>query len=182
MEYATFSELELLSGRARGKAIMSLAEEGVPERMWSRISEEEIRERISLDDMAEIKKEIDRLTLLLEESGVAVRTYGGERTRDILELTKSINGLVYMEVMDSLIYANAILARSDYLVTSDTYFKATVNLIHDAKGERYEEINNRLKCLVSQFTLETTDEVELPSAHSMTADGHWKPQLPRSSD
>lgn len=181
VQYATVSELELLNGRTRGRAVMSAAKEGVPDRMWSRIRGEEIRERISLEDMAETKKGIDRLSLLLEESGVAVRAREGEQTRDALELAKSINGLVYVDAMDSIIYASALLARSDFLMTGDDYFKNTVNLIHHGNGKRYEEINKRLKCLVSQITFETTDQVELPSAHSISVRGTAQPQLPRSN-
>ena len=178
IQYAPVSELELLNGRIRGKAVLSMAEEGVPERMWSRIKEIEIRERMTLKDMAETKDGVDGLTLLLEESGLAVRTYKPEQTRDALELTKSINGLVYMEVMDSIIYANAILVGADYLITGDSYLRDTVNLIHCGEGDDYPDINKRLKHQVSQLTLETIDEVELPSAHSMSANGNWQPQLP----
>lgn len=182
VEYAPVSEIELLNGRARGKAILSMAAEGVPERMWSRINEEEIRERVGLEELAEVRNGINELTVLLQASGITVRAYDAGRTRDALELTKGINGLVFMELVDSLIYASAVLAGSDYLITSDSYFKDTVNLIHRAEDERYATINKRLKNLVSQLTLEPADTVELPTAHSMTAAGQWHPPLPLSTN
>ena len=182
VQYATVSELELLNGRTRGKAVVSAAKEGVPDRMWSRIRGEEIRERISLKDMVETREGIDRLSLLLEESGIAVKTREGGHTRDALELAKNINGLVYVDAMDSIIYANAILARSDYLMTSDDYFRSTVNLIYHGDGEPYEEVNKRLKEFVSQFTFGTASEVELPSGHTIDANGNLKPQLPHANN
>ena len=179
VEYSPVSELELVTGRTKGKAIMSLAKEGVPDRMWSRFPREAmIRDHVELEDMAKIKEGINGLAILLEESGVAVKTHAREQTGDALELAKSINGLVYMEPMDSIIYASTLIARADYLFTSDRYLRKTVNLIRRGEGDRYEEINQRLKEWVSQITLGTADKVELPSAHEVTADGTTKPSLP----
>ncbi len=179
VEYSPVSELELVTGRTKGKAIMSLAKEGVPDRMWSRFPRETIiRDRIGLNDMAKIKEGINSLAILLAESGVAVKTHAREQTGDALELAKSINGLVYMEPLDSIIYASTLIARADYLFTSDKYLRKTVNLIGRGEGGRYEEINQRLKERVSQITLGTADEVELPSAHEVRADGKTRPPLP----
>jgi len=182
VEYAPVSEIELLNGRVRGKAVLSMAEEGVPERMWSHINEKEIRERTSIADLTDVRNRIDELTALFQASGIGVRTYDMGRSRDALELTKGISGLVFMELIDSLIYASAILARSDYVITSDGFFKSTVNLIHGAQDTRYETINSRLKNLACQLTLEPEESVELPTAHSMKVTGHWSPQLPRPTD
>ena len=182
VQYAPVSEIELLNGRIRGKAIVSMAKEGVPERMWSRIGEKEVRERMSLEDMTETKQEIDRLLSLLDESGVVVKLYEIDRVRDVLELAKGVDGLVYMQAMDSIIYASAILARADFLITNDGYVRDTINLICGEDGERYAEVNKRLKDLVRQFTMETADDVVLPNAYLITADGSLEPQLPHSND
>ena len=178
VEYAPVSELELLTGKTKGKAIMSAAKEGVPDRMWSRFREDEIRERVAPTDLADIKYKVDGLTSMLEESGVAVKTSRSDQTSEVLELAKGINGLVYMEAMDSIIYASAIIAQADYLFTADEYLKKTVNYIHGPCGNlHYEEIRRKLQQLVSQIILGNADDVELPRAHTVTADGTIKPNL-----
>ena len=178
VEYAPVSELELLTGKTKGKAIMSAAKEGVPDRMWSRFREDEIRERVASTDLADIKDKVDRLTSMLEESGVAVKTSRSDQTSEALELAKGINGLVYMKSMDSIIYASAIIAQADYLFTADEYLKETVNYIHGPNSEsRYEEIRRKLQQLVSQIILGNADAIELPSAHTITPDGTLKPTL-----
>ena len=99
--------------------------------------------------------------------------------RDVLDLAKGINGLVYMEAMDSIIYANALLAEADLLFTRDRYLQKTVNLIHDPRGsDRYRRIQRKLKGLVGKTVLRDADEIRLPSAHTITADGDLKPDLP----
>jgi hypothetical protein len=181
VQYAPISELELLTGRTKGKAIVSAAKEGVPDRMWSRFREDEIRERVTPADLLKIKDKVDELTFMLEESGVAVKTSHGNETNEVLALAKGINGLVYMEAMDSIIYASALVIQADYLFTSDEYLKKTVNYIHSPNGEsRYEEIRRELQQLVSHLILGEADAVELPSAHTITSDGTLKPDLPVS--
>ena len=180
VEYAPVSELELLTGRTKGKAIVSAAEEGVPDRMWSRFRENEIRERVTFTDLVNIKDKIDGLTSMLEESGVAVTTSRKDQTSEMLTLAKGINGLVYMEPIDSIIYASALVAQADYLFTADGYLKETVNYIYSPSGERYEEIRRKLLQFLSQIILGNIGDVELPSAYTITADGRLEPNFPIS--
>ena len=181
VQYAPISELELLTGRTKGRAILNAAQEGVPDRMWSRFREDEIRERVPPTDLGDIKARINGLTAMLEESGVAVRTGRNDQTSEVLELAKGINGVVYMEPVDSIIYASALVAQADYLFTADEYLRKTVNNIHSPSGEsRYEQIRRKLQQLVSQIMLANADSVELPSARTITADGTLTPNLPIS--
>ena len=178
VQYAPVSELELLTGRTKGRAILSAAEEGVPDRIWSRFQEKEIRERVGPTELMEIKDKVDRLTSMLEEARVAVKANHSGQTSDALELAKDINGLVYMEAMDSVIYANALVAQAKYLFTADGYLKETVNYIHNPCGKpRYEEIRRQLQKLICQIILGNPDDVELPSAHTVTANGTLSPDL-----
>lgn len=178
VQYAPVSELELLTGRAKGKAILSAAKEGVSDRMWSRFREEEIRERVGPTDLTDIKDRVDGLTSMLEESGIAVKTSRSDQASDVLELAKDINGLVYMEAMDSIIYANALVIQAAYLLTSDGYLKDTVNHIHNPCGKpHYEKIKQKLQEIVGRIILGNADDVELPSAHTVTDRGTLKPDL-----
>ncbi len=179
VQYAPVSELELLTGRARGRAILSAAKEGIPDRMWSRLREEEIRERVDTSELTTVKDGVNGLTSLLGESDIAVRTNDRDRTRDVLELAKGINGLIYIEAMDSIIYASALVAKADYLFTADKYLRDTVNYICGPNDSApYEEIREKLRQLIGDITLGTANGVELPSAHMVTADGTVQPEIP----
>ena len=180
VQYATISELELITARTKGKAIISAAKEGVPDRIWSHFREEEIRERVGTTDLTNIKDRVSRLTSMLKESGIAVETRN--QTNESLELAREINGLVYMEAPDSIIYASAILAQADYLFTADGYLKKTVNYIYSPSSQqsRYENIRQQLQQFVSQIILGNTEDIELPRAHTIMADGVSKPNLPVS--
>ena len=181
VQYAPVSELELLTGRTKGKAVMLAAKEGVPDRMWSRFREEEIRERVGPTDLEDIRNGVHELTSMLEESNVVVKTGQSDQAGDVLELAKDINGLIYMEVMDSIIYANAIVAQANFLFTADEYLKKTINYIYSPSGNpRYEKIRLQLQQLVSQIILGDAKDIELPSAHTIKPDGMLDPNLPVS--
>ena len=59
IEYASVSELEMITGIVEGEARIKVAQEGIPYRMWSKFPEREIRDRIAAEDSAAIK---DRIT------------------------------------------------------------------------------------------------------------------------
>ncbi len=179
VQYAPISELELITTRTKGKAIISAANEGIPDRILSRFYEEEIQELVDTTDLANIKGRVNSLSTMLEESGVAIETK--HQTNESLELANEINGLVYVDAMDSIIYASAILAQADYLFTADKYLKNTVNDIHNPPdNSRYGKIRQQLQQLVSQIILGNAEDIELPSAHTITADGNPQPDLPIS--
>ena len=148
IEFSHVSMVELLSGRIKGAAILNLAREGVPERMWSTISEIEIRDR-SESDLPRIKARVRDLPSVLGEWDIVFGASGANNEAiDVLELAMEVVGLVYMSAADSIVYANAIAARADYLVTGDNYLRRTVNLIHNPSGsERYQQIKQALQRL-----------------------------------
>lgn len=178
VQYSPASELELLTGKTRGKAILSAAKEGIPDRMWTRFYEDEVRSRLNLADMKAISETVHRLSVTLEDSGVAVKANVQDRTQDALYLAKEINGVVYMEPMDSIIYASSIIAGADYFVTADGSLIRTINCIRDGDGNpSYERISKRLKKRVSGIHLESPDEVDLPRAFTVTPAGTLRPDV-----
>ena len=148
VELSDVAKIELLSGRLRGAAILSAANEGIPDRMWSRIGEDFIRDRTE-GALTNIKGKVGNLGASLESWGIIVAT-GGERRRaaDVLELAVAIVGTVYMSATDGIVYASAIAANADVLVTDDRYLRKTINLIRNPSGKiRFQSIKNELERL-----------------------------------
>ncbi len=127
VEYSTASELELLAGRAKGKAIEKAAVEGVPDRMWSRLSEKDIAERLRASDFAQIAVGVDGLTGMLQDADIDATVSNTDRGRDVLAIAKEVMGLVYLSVIDSVIYAEAIAAQADRMISADDYLRKTVH-------------------------------------------------------
>ena len=174
IEYAPVSKIEILTGITEGEARIKMAQEGIPHRIWSKFPDREIRDRIAIEDLVAIKNRIDDLDSMLEESEVTVTRSDSNRTNEVIELAKGIVGLIYMGEIDSIIYASAVAAGTDYLVTADSYLRETVNKIRDSKDQRYEEIRQTLNELISGVILETNGEFELPQAFTVTASGNLR--------
>ena len=153
IEYSHFSVVELLCGRIKGAVITRLAKEGAPERMWSRIKEEDIRER-SEPDLPNIRKGVNDLASVLTEWNIIFAARESEGRIDVLRLAMEIVGLVYMSPADSIVYAEAIAAQPDFLVTEDDYLYQTVNRIHAPNGHnRYQKIRQDLQLLIGDYEL-----------------------------
>ena len=134
VQYARISILELIKGRTLGTAILKLANSGVPDRMWGKVTEREVNRLTSIEDLHRIRTEVDGLFSTLSDLGV----YDSNRLdgqRDILDLAINIMQVAYMDVADCIIYSAAIDARADYLIVDDGAFKYTINKIHNPSGE-----------------------------------------------
>lgn len=152
VEYSTASELELLAGRAKGKAIEKAAAEGVPDRMWSRLGEKDIAERLRSSDFTRIAGGVDRLGGMFQDAGIDATVSNTDRGRDVLAIAKEVMGLVYLSVIDSVIYAEAIAAQADQMISADDYLRRTVHRIKEdvsAKGTR-ARLQERVAVLLSR--------------------------------
>ena len=163
VEYSPVSVLELIAGRARGRAVERAAREGIPDRMWTRFSEKEVDARLNTADLADIKKSVEGISDSLEEAGIRVTSSDPKRTRDVFDLAKGVSGLVYLGFADSVIYAGALVAGADYIITRDEYFRKTVNHIRNDENI-YIEIRQKLQVLVGQISLMDPDNIALPEA------------------
>lgn len=149
LECSPVSKIELLAGRVKGAVIANAAKEGIPDRMWSRIYEREIRDRSIAQDLKQIRTRVDDLGSVIDRWDVTL-VYGSgvSRTMDVLELASVVVGMVYMSTADSIVYASAIAAKADYFITGDSYLRETVNLIHNPSNRpRYLNVQGQLQAL-----------------------------------
>ena len=161
VEYSPVSELELIAGRARGRAIVAAAKEGIPDRMWMPFHDEEISTRLNMDDLADVGAGVAALSASLDEAGVQATVSSPARISDVFDLAKGIGSLVYIGFADSVIYASALVAEADYLITFDSYLGSTANRIKTGQPP-YDEIRKRLRSAVAQILLADAEDVTLP--------------------
>ena len=175
VEYSPITDLELMVGRLKGKALEAAAGEGVPDRMWSRFhaDEKEVSVRLTPEDLKGIMTGVLGLRSALEDVGVvATANVAREREVEVLDLAKQVVGLVYMSVADCIVYSHALAAQADYLITNDGYLNSTVNRIRTEAS--CLEVKTRLTEMVRQVTPDSGDvvlpeaDVVLPEAKSPT--------------
>ena len=169
VEYSTASELELLAGRATGKAIEKAAAEGIPDRMWSRLGEKGIAERLHASDLTQIAGGVDGLGGMFQDAGIDATVSNTDRARDVLAIAKEVMGLVYLSVIDSVIYAEAIAAQADQIISADDYLRKTINRIK--KDTSPEGTQARLQGRVAVLLSRDPESVTLPDAESLPGKG-----------
>lgn len=165
VEYSPVSEIELMAGRARGKAIEKAAGEGIPDRMWTRFSETEIGDRLLATDLAGIRKTVEGLGRLLDDAGIDATVARADRSRDVLKLAKCVTGIVYMSAVDSMVYAGAIVAEADDVISDDDYLKKTVNRLK-TKESLLEARQRLAKCTADVLSREL-NSIILPGAKAI---------------
>ena len=170
VEYSTASELELLVGRARGRAIEKAAAEGIPDRMWTRLRDKDIGKRLRASDLTAVTTTVDGLGHALQEAGIDATVSNVDRARDVLGIAREVMGLVYLSVIDSVIYAEAIAAQADRIISADDYLRKTVNRIRNdaAWREARERLQERVAALLSR----DPGSVTLPDAVRVSGKGH----------
>ena len=170
VEYSTASELELLVGRARGRAIEKAAAEGIPDRMWTRLRDENIGRRLRASDLTAVTTTVDGLGHALQEAGIDATVSNADSARDVLGIARELMGLVYLSVIDSVIYAEAIAAEADRIISADDYLRKTVNRIRNDASWR--EARERLQERVAALLSRAPGSVTLPDAVKVPGKGH----------
>ena len=160
VEYSPMTRLELLTGRLRGRALQAAATEGIPDRMWNHFwaDEEEIYKRLTPKDLEDTYAGIDSLEAVLTGAGIEV-SVDVERARDVLELANVISERVYVQAVDCVIYASAVVARADHLITRDSYLRKTVNRIRTGSEKTEKEIQERIVKVIGDPSIGLPDGI-----------------------
>lgn len=144
IEYAPVTRLELLCGLLRGQAMLAAAHETIPNRMWNRLDEFEILERLDPDNY-EKTADIGDITETFADYGITVNESDPKRMPEVWDLSRHLLGCVYLDVGDCVVYASALLAQADELLTKDEYFRTVVNGVRNPNGNPvYERAQTRV--------------------------------------
>lgn len=142
-QYAPVSGFELLCGGLRGSAIVNAASGHVPHRWYSRMGEAELLHYLHPGDFE--KNYSDCLSMPDLFQGQLGFTLGEADERElgrVFELSKSILKATYLELGDCLVYASAMLARAEAVITCDAHLANVIRWVHtppEAKSEFAEQ-------------------------------------------
>ena len=160
IRYSPISELELQTGRAKGKALLKMAAQGVPERMWSQIRDSDISKQVRGQPLADCHRDVeDWLKRLTDELGSGPMAEPSESV--VWDIARALSGLVYLTTCDCLVYANALHTHAKYVVTFDRHLKKTVNRIRSTDTKFYNDVRKAIQGYIGN--------VDFPEAPSVTS-------------
>lgn len=117
--FSPITGLELLCGSLRGEAIKRAAAGGVPNRWYTRIEEEEVRQQLEPDGYGQIATDHRGIEEQFDRAGIAIIQH--QPDREVWEIARVILENVFIDVQDCLVYASAICLQASEVVTWDGY-------------------------------------------------------------
>ena len=120
-------------------------------RWFNRFDDRQVNRWMKPDDRKSIARSLDEIFATLDSLGVRVSDLGSSASSDVVWLARGIMTLVYMDPLDSVVYAHALVATATHLVTSDGPFRAVVNRFRNPPDEARAE-TEALSSLVRRCT------------------------------
>ncbi len=134
-----FAKAEVIYGVLEGQAHARMAREGLPYRMRQRASvlSELVSMYLDSQDYQQVTKEWDDLLNTLKKKGNITVLYVEEEENFsvIAEVVEFLQSRIFMDVIDSWMYACALVMQAERIVTFDRYFRHVINMLHNPQNE-----------------------------------------------
>jgi len=133
-----FAKAEVIYGVLEGRAYARMAREGLPFRMRQRARSELVSMYLESEDYRQVVGEWDNFLNLLQDKGGIVVLYVEdiEDFSRIAEVAEFLQSRIFMDVVDSWMYACALVTQAERIITFDTYFrKRVINKLHNPQGD-----------------------------------------------
>lgn len=171
VEYSPITTLELICGLLRGRAMLDAAQARLAHRMWGHIDEVEILERLNDTAYQEVERQTRDLEAAFLKAGVRLAETTSDRIREVWLLARRILGSVYLDLGDVVVYASALLAEADILMSGDGYLRRVANgianpgaLADSVERSYYSQAQQAIKRAVADITGFPIGEIVLPPA------------------
>lgn len=122
IQFAPLTTIEMTCGMLRGKAIIKMAGNLAPNRILSRIDENEVLKLLLPSDYAKVSKSLKEMLNSFQRLGIVISEVNAEKSKEAYPIAFELLNLVYLDVIDLIIYAYAFVIQADELLTQDGYF------------------------------------------------------------
>ena len=134
-----FAKAEVIYGVLEGQAHARMAREGLPYRMRQRTSvlSELVSMYLEPEDYQQVIEEWDNFLNMIEDKGKITVLYVEDKEDffRIAEVAEFLQSRVFMDVIDSWMYACALVMQAERIITFDGYFRRVINMLHNPQDE-----------------------------------------------
>jgi len=172
VEFAPVTRLEMACGLLRGRAILSAAGEGIPGQMWSRFSEADIALRLGASAYGFAQRTTAEIEDQFDAVGIEISETDPTRSPEVWALARFLLGLVFLDVGDCAVYASAVVAMAEKVITYDRYLANTATYLRNPASapegpqrQWYTKANRRLLAGLSRNLGVKPGAISLPVPH-----------------
>ena len=163
-------EAELFRLEASSRALRNaVARSRVRGRWFSRLTDEEVEHWMTPHEREEVVASLEETFNALDSFGIRVSDPDPRSPSDVVWLARGIMAMVYMDAMDSVVYANALVAAATHLITSDGPFRNVVNGFKNPRSEQGKAYSEELSSLVRVCTGMELGHKEFPVSQRIKA-------------
>ena len=120
-------------------------------RWFSKFGDDEVNWWMTPESRQDVIGSLDETFATLDSLGIRVSELGPRSSSDVVWLARGIMTMVYMDAMDSVVYANALVAAATHLITCDGRFRNVVNGFRNPSRAK-EACSQELSALVGVCT------------------------------
>lgn len=166
-----FCELEFLHLLLERQADKNLLSAGVPFRLRCKKHGLLYLNSLEPTDYAEVTHEYEQFKDKLSEHGIEVKILEetGEYQRQIAETAKIVMGNIMIDVPDAIVYAAAVTAEADEILSTDETLRTITNHLRNPSAEPWISIaSNFIQKLIEQnVSLAEISDFKLPEAKKL---------------
>lgn len=166
--YSPITGLELLCGGLLGEAVKRAAKVGVPHRWFTRLDEDEVCIHLEPDGYAYVQTQHTNVEALFQAAGIVLNEW--RLDAEVWQLARTLMENVFIDVQDCVIYASALVAQADELITIDAFVRKTASYANNPGGAppalaaRFQSVHDALLDVCSQVFGWPRDNVLIPTA------------------
>lgn len=166
-----FCELEFLHLLLERQADKNLLSAGVPLRLRSKKHGLLYLNSLEPTDYAEVTLEYEQFKDKLSEHGIEVKILEetGEYERQIVETAKIVMGNIMIDVPDAIVYASAVTAEADKILSTDEALITITNHLRNPSAEPWISIARSFiqKLIEQNVSLVEVSDLKLPTANKL---------------
>ena len=171
-----FAKAEVIYGVLEGQAHARMAREGLPYRMRQRagVLSELVSMYLRGQHYKQVIGEWDGFLTELHTQGAIQIEYAEDNTdfSQIAEVAEFIQSRIFIDVIDSWMYACALVMQAERIITFDSYFKRVINRLHNPSKDAQKwrrlrkDLLSKTKRLLPEES-ENTGPLILPKVSSL---------------
>ena len=137
-------------------------------RWFSAFGDEEVNRWMKRKDRESVVASLEEIFVRLDSLGIRISDLDRSQSSGVVPIARGIMTMVYMDPMDSVVYASSLVATATHLVTTDTRFGKVINTFRHPGDAEAASRSRELSSLIRLLADVELAHREFPFSHPIT--------------